>query len=83
VCLASRSYIIVTLLLGLTACGGGGDDDFPAPSPPKQLYKNCVWQYSLPGLPSSGGQAFRCYIVTECGSGDFKAEEATCVKCPC
>jgi hypothetical protein len=72
----------LAVLLGVTGCGGGDDGIEVSSGPPIQFYENCVWEYPLPGLPSTGSPVRRCYFVTTCGTGDVFSEKATCVACP-
>ena len=80
--------IVVVLL---NASCGGGDDWGTTSSTPLQMYKNCRWEWPLPGVPSSGSPVFRCTYVSECKTTPEVCEglffcppeyrEVTCVAC--
>jgi len=84
--------IAAALVLGLAACGGGDDAEASSSSEPFEWWKNCRWEYSLPGVPSSGGHAYRCYLTGEggCRSSEIcepwipncPYEKSECYRCP-
>lgn len=56
------------------------------------MYKNCRWEWPLPGVPSSGSPIFRCTYTSECKTTPEVCEglafcppefaEVTCDACP-
>ena len=61
--------LILALLLGLAGCGGGGDDGGSSSSTPLQLFRNCLYEWPLPGVPG-GSPVYRCYYTSTCKSTD-------------
>jgi hypothetical protein len=62
----------LALLFGFAAaaCGGGGGGDESAPQQALSFFKNCLYEWSLPGVPSSGSPVYRCYLTTACKATD-------------
>jgi|SRR5687768_1901743 len=64
-----RLVFISAALSLLAACGGGDDDYGTSSSSPNQFYRNCLYEWPLPGVPG-GTPVYRCYYTTSCRTTD-------------
>ena len=64
-----RLALLATVLcVANVACGGGAEEE-----PPKEalkFYKNCLYEWGLPGVPGTGGPIYRCYYTSACKTTD-------------